>query len=90
VGENQQQPVKETRMPSETAPPSVEELHTYAAQCRALAAFRRAQADLYDSTAREAEARITVETPEYEQLNQAVIDAAEKLPEGLKYLAEGL
>lgn len=81
-------------MSSKTAPatsaPTVEELGVYAAQCRALATFRRAQADLYDNTAREAEAGITVETDEYERLNQAVINAAELLPDGLKHLAEDI
>ena len=72
------------------AEPTAEELRVHAVQCRALAVFRRAQADLYDNAAREAEAGVTEETPEYERLNQAVIDAAERLPEGLKHLAEDI
>ena len=70
--------------------PTVDELSAYAEENKHLAAFRRAQADLYDNTARESAAGITHETPEYQQLNQAVIDAAARLPESLKHLAEDI
>lgn len=69
---------------------SQHELDVYAAQNETLAAFRRAQADLYENTAKEAAAGITHETPEYQRLNQAVIDAAKRLPKGLKHLAKGI
>jgi hypothetical protein len=62
----------------------------YAEENQLLAAFRRAQADLYENAAREAAAGITHETPEYQRLNQAVIDAGKRLPKGLKHLARGI
>ena len=55
-----------------------------------LGEFRRAQAALSWNTAREAAAGITHETPEYQRLNQAVIDAAKKLPKRFKHFAEGV
>ncbi|MFJ9740837.1 hypothetical protein [Streptomyces sp. NPDC101166] len=70
--------------------PTAEDLRTYAEENALLAAFRRAQADLYDNTAREAATGITHETPEYLRLNQAVIDAGKRLPKGLKHLAKGI
>ena len=69
---------------------SQQELDVYADENRALAEFRHAQAALYENTAREAAAGITHETPEYQRLNQAVIDAARRLPKGLKHLAKGV
>jgi hypothetical protein len=69
---------------------SQQELDVYVNENEALAAFRRAQADLYENTAKEAAAGITHETPEYQRLNQAVIDAAKRLPKGLKHLAKGI
>lgn len=66
------------------------ELRDYAAENVLLAAFRRAQADLYDHSAREAAAGITTETPEYQRLNQAVIDAGKRLPKELKHLRKGI
>jgi hypothetical protein len=70
--------------------PTAEELRAYAAENVLLAAFRRAQADLYDHTARESAAGITHETPEYLRLNQAVIDAGKRLPKGLKHLRKDI
>lgn len=55
-------------------------LREYAKENRRLAAHRRAEADLYENTADEAEAGITYETPEYLRLNGAVIDAERRLP----------
>lgn len=66
--------------------PTATELDVYAAENVLLAAFRRAQADLYEHTARESAARITRETPEYLRLNQAVIDAGKRLPKRFKHL----
>ncbi len=66
--------------------PTDAELDVYAAENEALAAFRRAQAALYENTAREAAARIDHETPEYQRLNQAVIDAGKRLPKRFKHL----
>ncbi|MFD1277433.1 hypothetical protein [Streptomyces kaempferi] len=70
--------------------PTAAELREYAEENVALAAFRRAQADLYDHTAREAAAGITTETPEYQRLNRAVVDAGKLLPEGLKHLRKDI
>jgi len=70
--------------------PTSEELRNYADENQLLAAFRRAQADLYELTAREAAAGITEETPEFLRLNQAVIDAGKRLPKGLKHLRKGI
>ncbi|MYR84073.1 hypothetical protein GTY41_03720 [Streptomyces sp. SID685] len=70
--------------------PTDHELKVYAAENEALAAFRRAQADLYDNAAKEAAAGIQHETPEYLRLNEAVIDAGKRLPKGLKHLAKGI
>ncbi|CUW31767.1 MULTISPECIES: hypothetical protein [Streptomyces] len=69
-------------------PISQYELDVYAAENEHLAAFRRAQANLHEHTAKEAAAGITHETPEYLRLNQAVIDAAKRLPKRLRYLAK--
>lgn len=66
------------------------EVAEYATVNEALAAFRRAQADLYDLTAREAKAGIRVETHEFERLNQAVIDAGKALPKSLRRLTKGI
>jgi hypothetical protein len=68
--------------------PTPEELRAYAAENDLLAAFRRAQADLYTNTARESAAGITHETPEYLRLNQAVIAAGRKVPKRFKHLAK--
>ncbi|MFF2852657.1 hypothetical protein ACFVT5_41150 [Streptomyces sp. NPDC058001] len=70
--------------------PTAEELRVYAEETTLLADFRRAQADLYAHTAREAAAGNLEETPEYQRLNQAVIDAGKKLPKGLKHLAKDI
>jgi hypothetical protein len=70
--------------------PTPEELRAYAAENDLLAAFRRAQADLYTNTASESAAGITHETAEYQRLNQAVIDAGKKLPKRFKHLAKGI
>lgn len=70
--------------------PSQHELDVYADENEALAAFRRAQADLYAHTAGQSRAGITYETPEYLRLNQAVIDAAKRLPKRFKHLAKGV
>ncbi|MEV8398839.1 hypothetical protein [Streptomyces niveus] len=66
--------------------PTAEELRVYADENDRLAAFRRAQADLYDNTARESAAGITHETSDYRRLNQAVIDAGKRLPKRMKHL----
>lgn len=70
--------------------PTTEELRTYSEENELLAAFRRAQADLYDNTARESAAGITHETPEYQRLNQAVIDTGKRLPKRLKHLRKDI
>lgn len=70
--------------------PTTAELNEYAQENQLLAAFRRAQADLYEHTAKEAAAGITVETPEYLRLNQAVIDAGRQLPEDLQHLNDSI
>jgi hypothetical protein len=70
--------------------PTRAELNLYADENEALANYRRAQADLYDNTAREAAAGITTETDEYARLNQAVIDAGKKLPKRFKHLRKGV
>jgi hypothetical protein len=66
------------------------QLQEYADENLRLAEFRRAQAALYENAAREAVAGIQHETPEYQRLNQAVIDAGRKLPKRLRYLAKGV
>lgn len=68
--------------------PTAEELRVYAEENEALAAYRRSEADLYENTAKEAAAGITDETPEFLRLNQAVIDAAKKLPKRYKNIAK--
>jgi len=70
--------------------PTTDELRAYAEENELLAAFHRAQADLYASTARESAAGITHETTEYLRLNQAVIDAGKRLPKRLRHLAKGI
>ena len=70
--------------------PTAEQLRVDAEENELLAAFRRAQADLYANAARESAAGIFHETDEYLRLNQAVIDAGKRLPEGLKHLAEDI
>jgi hypothetical protein len=60
--------------------PTREELDAYADENLLVAAYQRAKADLAENTAREAAAGILTETPEYQRLNQAVIDAEKKLP----------
>jgi hypothetical protein len=70
--------------------PTVGEVRAYVEENELLAAFRRAQADLYDNAAREAAAGITHETAEYLRLNQAVIDAGKKLPKELMYLTKDI
>jgi hypothetical protein len=70
--------------------PTPEQLRVNSEENAALAAFRRAQADLYANAARDSAAGITHETPEYLHLNQAVIDAGKKLPKGLKHLRKGI
>lgn len=70
--------------------PTADQTRDYIGENELLAAFRRAQADLYENTAREAAAGVTQETPEYQRLNQAVIDAGERLPKGLRHLAKGI
>ncbi|MET9445013.1 hypothetical protein [Streptomyces sp. NPDC006610] len=70
--------------------PTSAEMAEYVQENRALAAFRRAQADLYAHTAEEAAVGITVETPEYLRLNQAVIDAGRQLPEDLQHLNDSI
>lgn len=68
--------------------PSKEALQEYADESQALAAYRRAEADLYENTAREAAAGIMHETPEFLRLNQAVIDAGKKLPKRYKNITK--
>lgn len=70
--------------------PTADELRVYSEENELLAAFRRAQADLYDNAARESAAGIIHETPEFLRLNQAVNDAAERLPKSLKHLAKDI
>jgi hypothetical protein len=70
--------------------PTSAEMAEYVQENQALAAFRRAQADLYEHTAKEAAASITDETPEYLRLNQAVIDAGRQLPEDLQHLNDSI
>lgn len=69
---------------------SNKELQKYAAENRLLAEFRRAEAALYENTASEAAAGITHETPAYQRLNQAVIDAGKRLPKRFQHLAKGV
>lgn len=66
------------------------ELTEYAEHNKAVAAFRQAQANLHNFTAHQAAAGVTVETDEFHQLNQAVINAAKALPKSLKHLAKGI
>lgn len=70
--------------------PSKEAIQEYVDENQLLAEFRRAEAALYENAAQEAAAGITHETPEYLQLNQAVIDAGKRLPKRFKHLAKGV
>ncbi len=70
--------------------PTADELQVYADENEALAAYRRAEADLYDHTAREVRSGVTGETDEYHRLNEAVIAAGKKLPKRFKYLTESV
>lgn len=67
--------------------PTRDELSVYADENLLVAAYQRAKAALSENTAREAAAGITHETPEYQRLNQAVIDAEKQLPERFKRAA---
>ncbi|MFG2352599.1 hypothetical protein [Streptomyces sp. NPDC048521] len=69
--------------------PSKEAIQEYAEENRLLAAFRHAEAALYENAAREAADGITHETDEYLRLNQAVIDAGKRLPKRFKHLRKG-
>jgi hypothetical protein len=69
-------------------PISKKALQEYADENQALAAYRRAEAALYENAAKEAAAGITHETPEYQRLNQAVIDAGKQLPKRFKHLTK--
>lgn len=69
--------------------PTAEELRVYAEENEALAAYRRAEADLYENTAKEAAAGITHETSEFLRLNQAVIDAGKRLPKRFRHYGKG-
>lgn len=68
--------------------PISEALRVYAEENEALAAYRRAEADLYDNAAREVRAGIDHETPEFLRLNQAVIEAANRLPKRYKNITK--
>lgn len=68
--------------------PTADELRVYAEENKLLAAYRRAEADLYENTAREVAAGINHETPEYIRLNQAVIDAGKALPKRYKSITK--
>lgn len=67
--------------------PTQDELDVYAEENRLLAAYQRAKAELAENTAREAAAGITHETAEFLRLNQAVIDAEERLPKRFRKAA---
>ncbi|MFE9286682.1 hypothetical protein [Streptomyces olivaceus] len=67
--------------------PSRDELAVYADENRLIADYHKASAALAENTAREAAAGITHETPEYQRLNQAVIDAEEQLPKRFRKAA---
>lgn len=68
--------------------PTAAQIAEYADENDALAAFRRAEADLYAHTAQEARAGVSGETEEYHRLNDAVIAAGKKLPKRFQYLAD--
>ena len=68
--------------------PSKEALQEYADENRRLAAFRRAEAALYENTAKECAAGALHETPEFLRLNQAVIDAGKNLPKRFRHYAK--
>lgn len=70
--------------------PTRTELNEYADDNEALAGFRRAQADLYDNTARQSRAGILIDNDEDDRLQQAVLDAGKKLPKHLKHLRKGV
>lgn len=67
--------------------PSRDELAVYADENRLIADYHKASAALAENTAREAAAGITHETPEYQRLNQAVLDAEARLPKRFKKAA---
>ncbi|MBZ6207513.1 hypothetical protein KVH31_13495 [Streptomyces olivaceus] len=67
--------------------PSRDELDVYSDENRLIAAYHQASAALAENTAREAAAGITHETPEYQRLNQAVIDAEARLPKRFRKAA---
>ncbi|MFE7727419.1 hypothetical protein ACFU5D_16690 [Streptomyces anthocyanicus] len=67
--------------------PTRDELNVYADENQRIAAYHQASAALAENTAREAAAGITHETPEYQRLNQAVIDAEASLPARFKKVA---
>jgi hypothetical protein len=67
--------------------PTRDELNVYADENQRIAAYHQASAALAENTAREATAGITHETPEYQRLNQAVIDAEKQLPKRFKKAA---
>ena len=66
------------------------QLAEYADENELLAAYRRAEADLYALTACEVRAGVTGETDEYHRLNNAVIAAGKNLPKRYQYLTEGV
>ncbi|MFF7147502.1 hypothetical protein ACFZAO_05440 [Streptomyces griseoaurantiacus] len=68
--------------------PTREELNAYAEENRRVAVYQHAKAALAENTAREAAAGITRETPEYQRLNQAVIDAEKQLPKRFRKAAK--
>jgi hypothetical protein len=70
--------------------PTRDELAEYADHNEALADFRRAQADLYDNTAKQSRAGILIENEEDDRLQEAVRDAGKKLPKHLKHLRKGI
>ncbi|MFH9812502.1 hypothetical protein ACH4NO_18140 [Streptomyces olivaceus] len=67
--------------------PSRDELAVYADENRLIADYHKASAALAENTAREAAAGILVETPEYQRLNQAVLDAEKQLPKRFRKAA---
>lgn len=68
---------------------SKEALQEYAKENQLLADFRRAEAALYENTAKDAAAGILHETPEFLRLNDAVVDAGKRLPKRFRHYAKG-
>lgn len=66
-----------------------EALQEYAEENRLLAEFRRAEAALYENTAKETAAGILHETPEFLRLNDTVVDAGKRLPKRFRHYAKG-